>query len=646
MKNRRLPLRLLPVLFATCLLPSPGFAQQQPDVSKLTYLLDLTDAKNQYAWIEMTVPVTEEQTQLMMAVWTPGSYLVREYARNIDSIEVTDDDGEPVPFTKTRKNRWTVESTDVKNLHVRYRLYCNELSVRTNWIGNEYAVLNGGATFLTVPDRLDQPHEVSLKLPRNWQRSATSLKTVGEHPHQYLAQNFDELVDSPIVAGNIMIYPFEVGGVQHQLVNVGESGYWDGAKAATNLGKVVAAHHEMWGIVPYQRYLFLNVICGRGGGLEHDNCSTLMTSIWSFRDEERYKDWLSLASHEFFHAWNVRRLRPRGLVKYDYESENYTPSLWIAEGITSYYEDLLLVRAGLISKKEFLERLNKNIEGVQKTPGRAKQSLSESSYDAWIKFYRPDENSRNTRISYYSKGAVVAFLLDTKIRELTDGAKSLDDVMRTMYQRYQKSGYEPSDFRRVASEIAGDDLNDWFASAVDSTDELDFSNVDNWFGLEFPPTSEQAKLPKEADESASDGSEEASTGAEPPESRQTNDANAKKSVAQPTRWLGFSGIERISRVEPDSPASNAGLNTDDELIAIDGFRVTDRIDGRLKQYQVGDQLDLLIARGGKLMHFDLTVGSKDDKSWKLKESKNQTADQKQRVNRWLGIKTSEPGDKG
>ncbi len=290
-------------------------------------------------------------------------------------------------------------------------------------------------------------------------------------------------------------------------MNVGESGYWDGSKAATDLSKVVAAHHEMWGAVPYQRYLFLNVICGRGGGLEHDNSALLMTSIWSFRDEERYKDWLSLASHEFFHAWNVRRLRPKGLVKYDYESETYTPSLWIAEGVTSYYEDLLLVRAGLFSKKEFLDRLNKNIDGVQKTPGRTKQSLSESSYDAWIKFYRPDENSSNTRISYYSKGAVVAFLLDTKIRELTDGVKSLDDVMRTMYQRYQESGYEPADFRRVVNEIAGEDLSQWFASAVDSTDELDFSPVHNWFGLEFPTNKDDAKTENESDEPAENSSQ-------------------------------------------------------------------------------------------------------------------------------------------
>ena len=484
---------------------SEVFAVTDDEKTALQYTVDLEDARNHYLTIKVVVPVVSDTTELMMAVWTPGSYLVREYARNIDSMTVTSGDRE-LEFEKIRKNRWLVETKGIKSFEVSYRLYCNEMSVRTNWVGNQYAMINGAPTFITVPDRLDQQHEVQLLLPRNWTRSATSLKSVGDNPHRFVAENFDELVDSPIVAGNVSVYPFVVGGIEHQLVNVGESGYWDGTKAATDLKKIVEAHQEMWGVVPYDRYMFINMIVESGGGLEHDNSSVLMTSRWSFRDRGRYKSWLSLASHEFFHTWNIRRLRPKSLVTYDYENEVYTDSLWIAEGITSYYEDLALLRAGLLSRSEFLSRLSGDVEGVQRTGGRKLQSLKDSSYDAWIKYYRPDENSSNTRISYYSKGAVAAFLLDARIRKLTKGEKSLDDLMRKLFADYVTTGYTTDEFRAAASELAGEDLSDWFASVIDSTDELDYSDIEA-IGVIPPYKKSATKATKESDKKESDKKE-------------------------------------------------------------------------------------------------------------------------------------------
>ena len=497
------------VLWAMLLLgASETFAATENDKLALRYTVDLEDTRNHYLTIKVEVPVDADTTELMMAVWTPGSYLVREYARNIDSMTVTSGDRE-LKFEKIRKNRWLVETKGIKSFEVSYRLYCNEMSVRTNWVGNQYAMINGAPTFITVPDRLDKQHEVQLLLPRNWTRSATSLKSVGGNPHRFVAENFDELVDSPIVAGNVSVYPFVVGGIEHQLVNVGESGYWNGTKAATDLKKIVEAHQEMWGVVPYDRYMFINMIVESGGGLEHDNSSILMTSRWSFRDRGRYKSWLSLASHEFFHTWNIRRLRPKSLVTYDYENEVYTDSLWIAEGITSYYEDLLLLRAGLLSRSEFLSRLSGNVEGVQRTGGRKLQSLKDSSYDAWIKYYRPDENSSNTRISYYSKGAVAAFLLDARIRKLTKGEKSLDDLMRKLFADYVTTGYTTEEFRAAASELAGQDLSDWFDSVIDSTDELDYSDIEA-IGVIAPykkPAAQKEADKKEADKKEADKKE-------------------------------------------------------------------------------------------------------------------------------------------
>ena len=235
-------------------------------------------------------------------------------------MTVEDDAGNSLPFEKTRKNRWLVQTKPGQNLVVSYRLYCNEVSVRTNFVNQRFGVLNGAPTFLTVPDQMNQPHHVVLKMPEPWKTAASSMNR-GDQEHSFVANDFDELVDSPIVAGLTNTYPFEAGGVTHQLVNVGESGYWDGEAVTRDLKRIAEEQHKIWGVVPYDRYLFLNVITESGGGLEHDFCNLTLTSRWSYRDPEKYQDWLSLASHEFFHTWNVRRLRPKPLQKYDYENE-------------------------------------------------------------------------------------------------------------------------------------------------------------------------------------------------------------------------------------------------------------------------------------------------------------------------------------
>ncbi len=454
------------------------------DSRPINYEVDLSDVRNHYVTVRMTVPADGLQTELMMAVWTPGSYLVREYARHVDSIVVQDYEGNKLDFRKTRKNRWTVDTDGLSQFTFQYRVYCNELTVRTNFVNSQFAVLNGAPTLMTVPGNFKRQHVVKFQMPDGWTRIATSLRG-GDNAYEFVADSFDEIVDSPVVAGMIEVFSFESGGVEHKLVNAGDSRMWDGTQAASDLKQIVQQHQRMWGEIPYDRYLFLNVIGEGGGGLEHDNSCLLVSSRWSFRERGRYVGWLSLCSHEFFHTWNVRRLRPKSLVEYDYENEVYTRSLWVAEGVTSYYEDLMLARGGIMSGYEFFNRLTGSIQSLQTTPGRKKQSLTESSYDTWIKFYRPDENSSNTRVSYYNKGTVVAFLLDSEIRSRTDGEKSLDDLMRGLYSRHSATGYTEKEFRDLAGEIAGADLTEWFRRAVDSTEELDYSTAEEWFGLAF-----------------------------------------------------------------------------------------------------------------------------------------------------------------
>jgi predicted metalloprotease with PDZ domain len=410
------------------LVPSMAQNSGEKDSAEQTinYHIDLTDAPRHYITVTADVPVEGETTTLMMAVWTPGSYLVREYPKHVVDLMAYDRRGNELPVTKTTKNRWVVSDTEKqKRIRVQYRVYCRESSVRTNWVDDRYAILNGGPTFITRPDMLDSPATVQLQMAEGWKRSATSLMPDGETSHRYRAESYHELVDSPIVAGNIEVFPFQASGVTHALVNVNDMGFWDGSRAVRDLAKLVEAQHKMWGLVPYDRYLFINVIkASGGGGLEHNNCCLLESSQFACTNEGSYRGFLSLCSHEFFHAWNVRRLRPSELANYNYEQENYTPSLWVAEGITTYYQDLMLARAGFTDESAMMGDLSGLVASVQMTPGRLKQSLRDSSHDAWIKYYRPEENSRYNEISYYSKGAIVAWLLDAEIRMSTDGQKA------------------------------------------------------------------------------------------------------------------------------------------------------------------------------------------------------------------------------
>jgi len=587
------------------LIGTPAEAQAPRDAQALgrtpiRYTLTFPAPHTHYVEVAASIPTRgRSEIELMMAVWTPGSYLVREYERNVEALNASAD-GRPIAVTKSEKNRWKVMTGGAQSIDLRYRVYGREMSVRTNWIEAGFALLNGAPTFITLADALDAPHEVTLVPATGWMRSLTSLAEAGG-PHHYTAPDFDTLVDSPIVLGNPAVYEFTVGGKRHYLVNTGEAGVFDGARAAKDLEAVVQENLRLWGSLPYEKYLFLNMITEAGGGLEHKNSTVLMTSRWTTRTRRTYLSWLDTASHELFHAWNVKRLRPVELGPFDYEKENETRSLWIAEGVTEYYGALNLHRAGVSSREEFLDTLSSNIEELQTTPGRLVQSAEQASFDAWIKYYRPDENSANTSISYYTKGAVLGFLLDARIRKATSGAKGLDDVMRLAYQRYAGTrGYSPSDFRAATEEVAGVTLKSFWETAVEGTDELDYADALDTFGLRF-----------------------------------------RASTASSRPWLGITtrndaGRLLISQVRRDSPGMKAGLNVDDEILAIDDFRVrADRLDDRLQQYRAGDKVTMLVARREQLMRLEVTLDREGGRSWRLELAPGAGSQQTQQLNRWL-----------
>lgn len=569
----------------------------------LKYEVDLNQAITRYISVRLKADSQGEFTELMLPTWTPGSYLIREYAKHIDRISAEDSSGQPLQVEKISKNRWRVATQNAGRFTVSYRIFCDEVSVRTNSVNFNRAVLVGAATFMTVPEQMQRPHQVRLVLPKNWQVSSSSLIR-GNEAHEYLAEDYDELVDSPIVAGNVVEYPFEVAGVPHYLVNVGQTGDWDHQQATKDLSLMVLEHQKLWGSVPYDRYYFINVF-GGGGGLEHDNSCLMMTGNFEIRDTARYHRWLSLASHEFFHAWNIRRLRPKELIKYDYENETYTPSLWVAEGITSYYQDLLLARSGIIQQNDYLTRLGQSIRSLQRTEGRLIQSLRDSSFDTWIKFYRPAKNSPDSEISYYTKGAVVGFLLDIRIRAASAGKNNLDSVMREMWRRYRDEGYSEAEFRQVCSEMAGENLEAWFQSSVDSTEELDYQEAADWLGLEignFIPVTESLPAGQSSDS--------------PGRSSSLDSGRARE-----RKWIGIG--------EFDSPATVAGLADTDELIAINDTRIAaGGIDAAIQRFEVGDPIKVLISRDNQLQEILLVVGAKPtNPNWDLKVTRRPSPDQ-------------------
>lgn len=612
---------------ACCLLPTAtAFA------ASIDYRISFADAANHYINVDMTInDVSGDETTLMMPTWTPGSYLMREYARNIDGISAVNANDKPLTLVKESRNRWQLSGSANGKIVVSYRLYCHEMSVRTNWVDADLAILTGAATFLTVPERRNRTHSVSLDLPKTWKQGVSSL-TENEQGKKWTAVTFEQLVDNPIIAGNPITKDFEAGGLPHQLVSLGDTSLWELDKAASDVQKIVAEHQRMFSGAPYDDYKFLNMITEGRGGLEHDNCTLLMTSRWNFRDEEKYEDWLSLVSHEFFHTWNVRRLRPAGIWQYNLEKENYTPSLWIAEGITSYYEDVALARAGLIDRDGYLKRFSKVIKSLQTANGRQIQSLTDSSHDTWIKFYRPDENSKNSRVSYYVKGAVVGFLLDAKIQESTDGSKTLDDVMRNMFQNFAgKQGYSEQDFRNEASAVAGIDLTDWFNQTIDGTSELNYQPAFDYYGLKF----DDKNAKKESDKSATEKDEQGTKGEKEDSDKDDQD---KPKLDVGITFSSSSTNPTISGIRSQSAAFMAGLNVGDEVVAVNGYRTNKtNWESQLEAFATDQNVELTVARRGQLKPFRLQLEEASKETWKLKVVAKPTEQQTARIASWLRL---------
>jgi predicted metalloprotease with PDZ domain len=454
----------------------------------IIYTVKVPNPDSHAALVEAVFPTSGRPViEIMMAVWSPGFYRVEDYAKRVEDLAAKAADGTVLKVEHPVKNRWTIETGGNAKVIVSYRLICRQASVRTNYVGEPLGVFNGAATFVTLAEGARRPHEVHFELPSSWKKTMTALEPSADgKPDHYRADDYETLVDSPIVAGNPSVHEFDVDGSKHLLVDVGELGQWDGGQAARELEKLVQENRRFWGFLPFKRYLFLNVFRQGGGGLEHKNSTLLTASPPRAAHPERNFRWLSFVSHEYFHAFNVKRLRPVELGPFDYEHPPSTSSLWIAEGLTTYFGDLIVVRTGLGTTGDFLKALSSDIEQLQSSPGRLVQSLEQSSLEVWSSGTSGVGRNRDKTVNYYVKGPIVGFLLDARIQRATGGKESLDDVMRQAYKLYGgERGFTAEQFRLTAQAVAGADLKEWFRKNIASTEELDYTEALDWFGLRF-----------------------------------------------------------------------------------------------------------------------------------------------------------------
>jgi predicted metalloprotease with PDZ domain len=563
-----------------------------PDVS---YTVSMSRPETHLLEVEMRVSQSSmpAQLELKMPVWTPGSYLIREFARHVQDFSARDGNGGSLAWQKTSKNTWTVTTAGAATVVVRYRVYANELTVRTNELNDQHAFWNNSALLLFPAGHLNVPSTVTVVPFGNW-KIATGLPKHPSQPNTFVAKNYDILYDSPFEVSDFKEITFTVQGKPHRYVITGEGNY-DLKKLAADTTKIVEEAYKIFGELPYDDYTFIVNLRG-GGGLEHLNSTALQYNRFGFAPASRYQGFLGLVAHEYFHLWNVKRIRPEPLGPFDYENENYTKLLWVAEGGTSYYGDLLLRRAGLMSETEFLAGRGSTFEQLKMRPGRFETSLEEASFDAWIKYYRPDENAINNQISYYDKGDVVSMLLDVTIRTSTGGQRSLDDVFRYLYNEFYKKdrAYSPADFQKAAELAAGRSLEDFFAKYVRGEAELDVNSIVNGIGLELKED-------------------------EPPAGRAYLGADLADEA----------GRLNVRSVSAGTPAYEQGLNSGDQIIAIDGYRVNNQsfLTSYLTERKPGDKVRLTIFRFDKLRDITLTLGKDTRVNYTLAKREDATADQ-------------------
>ncbi len=548
--------------------------------AELFYKIRIDNPNSHYAQVDITITGVKTKTvEFKMPVWTPGSYMVREFEKNIDRVvakaghvQIND---KIIAFTdkasisKKDKSTWVVDLKGETAVCISYPVYCFEQSVRTSYIDNDHAFLLLSSC-LMYPEGFKGAGELQLEFPTNWAKVSTTLENIDQN--QYRFSNYDELVDSPIEIGNHSELSFEVAGVPHKVAMVGrnncntETFTKDITKVCETMFNIIGAH-------PCKSYLFIvHHVEEGGGGLEHANSCVVQMPRFNYSNADRYKAFLGLLAHEYFHLWNVKRIRPAALGPFDYSKENYTNLLWVAEGITSYYDELAMYRAGFMSESDYLKSLASTFSATLNRKGGEVQSMHEASFDAWIKEYRNTENSINNNISYYLKGSALAAILDIELLSATNGEKGLDKLMQYLYKEYyigKQRGFSDDEFYAAIDKIAGKSLNfkEW-ATGLNEAGTLN-------------------KITEVMKKAAC--------------TLKNRESNNQHFTGITTEQKGDKMLVRW--VEAGSPAWKSGIQAGDELLAVNDIRVKTSLDETLKNSN--SPYSFLISRAGLIRTISL-----------------------------------------
>lgn len=564
----------------------------------VSFQLDFPNPETHYVSVKMEVSdVVAPYVDLRLPTWAPGSYMIREFSRNVDSFKPEGD----LKFEKIAKETWRVYTNNATKFTVKYEVYALELTVRTSYIDQNHAYLNGTSVFMYVDGKLDIPQNLKVVPHSSWKKVSTGLTKVDEKAFTFSASDYDFLVDCPIEIGNHKTFTFQAAGIPHHVAIYGDVKYKE-SKVVEDFTKIIETTKAIFpGAHPCKDYtIIIHHMNNGSGGLEHLNSTTLQAGLNAYSDEKTYRGLLRLLAHEYFHLWNVKRIRPETLGPFDYSKENYTRMLWFSEGLTSYYDKLIPFRAGYDTPEEFLSRIGGSLNVALNNPGDAYQSLAESSLEAWIKFYLNNENSRNVSVSYYTKGSVVAALLDIQIRSMSNNTKSMDDVLRKLWQDYQQNpskGFSEETLLKTIEEAAGGSLQDFYAKYLYGTTPIDYTNL-------FKPAGLKA-------------------------------TNLDADLNAPYTGLSVNRNNFVFGIDRNSPAWTSGISYRDEIIEVNG-QSKKSYNEVMAETKVGETLKIKVKRDDGEFTYKVKVG-KSTAQRVLIETNPQATEAENAVKKsWLG----------
>jgi len=568
--------------------------------AQIDYTLKMSNPQSHYFEVEMAIKnIKEKEIEVKMPVWAPGSYLVRDFSKNVNLVKAFDEKGNALAVEKTKKNAWQIKNGTAKNIRVQYEVYAFELTVRTSFLDLTHGFVSGTGVFMYSEKYRNQSGKLTIVPHPAFSTITTSLEQKGEGVAGDGAQTFvyvdyDELADCPIEIGNQKVFEFSASGCKHTVAMYGEANY-NVDQLKKDMAKIVDASTAIFGENPNKNYVFIihNVTDGQGG-LEHKNSTTLSVNRFTY-SPDKYVRFLTLVAHEYFHLWNVKRIRAKELGPFNYDEEVYTPLLYVMEGFTSYYEDLIVYKAGFIDENSYLGTIQAAVNHVEGSVGSKVQPLSHASFDAWIKAYKPNENSSNTTMTYYTRGGLVASLMDALIIDKFNGKKTLDDFMRLLYQKYYKSkdtGFTNAEFESDFSRFMEEDMNWFFAKYVHGTETPDYAKIFGAIGIKVEDVSKES----------------------------------------PSLGIAVGGDGIVKAIRSGSAAEKAGLSVNDEIIAINRNRVAgSQVSEAVGALAVGEEVKILVSRDNIILELKAKNELYKKQSYKFSLTENAVSDPKARA---------------